>query len=214
MPKKGRRTRLRWGVPYPSVVGSLMYAMVCTRPDIAFAVKMVRRYMSNPGREHWATVKWILRYLKGTSKVCLKYGLGKPMLEGLIDSSMSGDVGSSRSTSRYVMTYIGGAMSWKSRLQKFLALLTGFSTLKACELSPRLGYGMWLVPLLWTSLLATSSTPTVVPHLPPTEAGHPCPFFLFPRLGYLSSPLAGTSVLLNIRYWGTPRVLPVVRKST
>ena len=56
--------------------------MVCTRPDITFAVGTVRRYMSNPGREHWATVKWILRYLKGTSKVCLRYGFGKPMLEG------------------------------------------------------------------------------------------------------------------------------------
>ena len=44
-------------VPYASAVGSLMYAMVCTRPDIAFAVETVSRYMSNPGREHWTAVK-------------------------------------------------------------------------------------------------------------------------------------------------------------
>jgi hypothetical protein len=53
-------------VPYSSTVGSLMYAMVCTRPDIAHAVGVVSRYMNNPGKEHWEEVKWILRYLRGT----------------------------------------------------------------------------------------------------------------------------------------------------
>jgi len=48
------------------VVGSLMYAMVCTRPNIAQVVGVVNRYMSNPGKEHWRAVKWILRYLKGS----------------------------------------------------------------------------------------------------------------------------------------------------
>ena len=55
--------------------------------------------MSNPGREHWAGVKWILRYLKGTSGVCLRYGIGKPVLLGFTDSDMLGDVDSSRSMS-------------------------------------------------------------------------------------------------------------------
>lgn len=54
-------------IPYASAVGSLMYAMVCTRPDIAHVVEVVSRFLSNPGKEHWATVKWILRYLQGTS---------------------------------------------------------------------------------------------------------------------------------------------------
>ena len=103
-------------VPYALAVGSLMYATVCTRQDIAFVVGAISRYMSNLGREHWATVKWILRYLKGTTCVCLRYGVGKPVLEGFTDSDMSGDVDSSRSTSGYVMTYVGGAVSWQSRL--------------------------------------------------------------------------------------------------
>jgi hypothetical protein len=47
-------------VPYSSTVGSLMYVMVCTRPDIAHAVGVVSRYMNNPGKEHWEAVKWIL----------------------------------------------------------------------------------------------------------------------------------------------------------
>uniref|UniRef100_A0A3Q7H809 Reverse transcriptase Ty1/copia-type domain-containing protein n=1 Tax=Solanum lycopersicum TaxID=4081 RepID=A0A3Q7H809_SOLLC len=52
-------------VPYASAVGSLMYAMVCTRPDIAHAVGVVSRYMANLGKEHWEAVKWLLRYLRG-----------------------------------------------------------------------------------------------------------------------------------------------------
>ena len=53
-------------VPYAFAMGSLMYAMVCTRPDIAHAVGTVSRFLSNLGREHWNAIKWILRYLRGT----------------------------------------------------------------------------------------------------------------------------------------------------
>jgi hypothetical protein len=61
-------------VPYSSAVGSLMYAMVCTRPDIAHAVGVVSRYMNNPGKEHWETLKWILIYLRGTTNHALCFG--------------------------------------------------------------------------------------------------------------------------------------------
>jgi ATP-binding cassette subfamily B (MDR/TAP) protein 1 len=50
-------------VPYVSTIGSLMYAMVCTRPDISHVVGVVSRHTSNPGKQHWEAVKWILRYL-------------------------------------------------------------------------------------------------------------------------------------------------------
>ncbi|MCI97000.1 vacuolar protein sorting-associated protein 33, partial [Trifolium medium] len=46
-------------VPYASAVASLMYAMVCTRPDISQAVSVVSRFMANPGKAHWEAVKWI-----------------------------------------------------------------------------------------------------------------------------------------------------------
>ena len=62
-------------VPYTSAIGSLMYAMVCTRPDIAHAVEFFSRYMSHPGIEHWNVVKWIFRYLRGTSSKCLHFGV-------------------------------------------------------------------------------------------------------------------------------------------
>ena len=56
-------------VPYASAVGSLMYAMVCTRPDLSQAVSMVSRYMHDPRQGHWEAEKWILRYIKGTIDV-------------------------------------------------------------------------------------------------------------------------------------------------
>ena len=53
-------------IPYAFVVGSLMYAQVCTRPDIAFAVGMLGRYQSNPGIDHWKAAKTVMRYLQRT----------------------------------------------------------------------------------------------------------------------------------------------------
>ena len=60
-------------VPYASVVGSLMYDMVGSRPDLAFAVGLASRFVSKPSREHWEAVKWILRYLQGAKDVCLTF---------------------------------------------------------------------------------------------------------------------------------------------
>ena len=61
-------------VPYASTIGSLMYAIVCTRLDIEHAVGVISRYMSHPGIEHLTAVKWILRYLRGTSNKSLHFG--------------------------------------------------------------------------------------------------------------------------------------------
>ena len=61
-------------VPYSSVVWSIMYAMVCTRPDVAYGVGLVSRFMGNPGKIHWNKAKWILRYLKGTSEFGILFG--------------------------------------------------------------------------------------------------------------------------------------------
>ena len=58
-------------VPYSSSVGSLMYAMVCTRPNIAYVVGFMSRYTNNLGKEHWREVQWILRYLRGITSHAL-----------------------------------------------------------------------------------------------------------------------------------------------
>ena len=101
---------------YLSTVGSLMYVMVCTRPDISHAVGVVSRFIANLGKTHWEMVKWIFRYLRGTLKVCLSFGESKPFLEGYIDSDMAGDLDSRKSTSGYLFTAPRGVISWQSKL--------------------------------------------------------------------------------------------------
>ncbi|OMO51796.1 Reverse transcriptase, RNA-dependent DNA polymerase [Corchorus capsularis] len=96
---------------YSSVVGSLMYLMVCTRPDIAHAVGVMSRFLSNPGKVHWEAVKWIFRYLRGTSKMCLSFETSQTILEGFTDADMAGDLDSRKSTSGYIFTFAGGAVS-------------------------------------------------------------------------------------------------------
>eukprot|EP00253_Pinus_taeda_P001525 PITA_01525 len=98
-------------VPYASAVGSLMYAMVCTRPDIAHAVGVVSRYMNNPGKEHWMAVKWILRYLKGTTNQALCFGGSNISLQGYVDADMADDKDNRRSTTGYVFTVGGTTIS-------------------------------------------------------------------------------------------------------
>ena len=101
-----------------------MYAMVCTRPYIAHAVGVVSRFISNPGKDHWEAIKWILRYLKGTSKMCLCVGSSKPILEGFTDIDMGDDLDGRKSTSGYLFTFAEGAVSWQSKLQKCVSLST------------------------------------------------------------------------------------------
>ena len=72
-------------VPYASVVGSLMYAIICTRPDITQTVGIVSRYMSNPEKKHWRAVKRILRYLKESSDMTLCYDGMDVRLHGYVD---------------------------------------------------------------------------------------------------------------------------------
>lgn len=111
-------------VPYASAVGSLMYAMVCTRPDISHAVGVASRFMANPGREHWAAVKWVLRYLRGTSDYSITYRSSDNSICGYVDSDFAGDLDKRRSTSGYVFTLAGGPICWMSKLQKTTAVST------------------------------------------------------------------------------------------
>ena len=98
--------------PYSLAVGSLMYAMVCTRPDIAHAVGVVSRYMNNPDKEHWKAVQWILRYLRGTTSHGLSFGGSDTILQGYVDADMAGDKDNRRSTIGYVFTVGGTTINW------------------------------------------------------------------------------------------------------
>jgi hypothetical protein len=100
-------------VPYVSAVGILMYAMVCTRLDIAHAMGVLSRYMSKPGKEHWTIVKRVFRYFCGTASYGLCYqgrsGLDRVMdIHGFLDANWVGDLDCRRSTSGYVFNLFGG----------------------------------------------------------------------------------------------------------
>lgn len=82
---------------YSSAVGSLMYAMVCSRPDLSYAMSLVSRYMANPGKEHCKTVQWIFRYLRGTSNAYLKFGKTDEGLAGYVDTNFAADLDKMRS---------------------------------------------------------------------------------------------------------------------
>lgn len=111
-------------VPYSSAVGSLMYVMVCTRPDLAYSVSVVSRYMVNPNRDHWSAVKRIFRYLKGTSDVGLIFVVIKSVVTGYSDSDYAADLDLRRSLTGYVFTLGNAVVSWKATLQSSVALST------------------------------------------------------------------------------------------
>ncbi|KAK1620309.1 hypothetical protein QYE76_025826 [Lolium multiflorum] len=105
-------------IPYASAVGSIMYAMLCTRPDIAHAVSLTSRYQSDPGIEHWTAVKNILKYLKRTKDMFLCYGGDQELVvTSYTDASWNTDPDDSKSQSGYVFILNGAAVSWASSKQ-------------------------------------------------------------------------------------------------
>jgi len=105
-------------IPYASEVGSLMYVMVCTRPNIDHVVGVVYRYMKNPSKEHWETVKWVSKYLRGTSSYCITYNRCSDSICGYIDSNFASDLDKRRYTSGYVFTLAGRCICWMYKLKK------------------------------------------------------------------------------------------------
>ena len=111
------------GVPYAAAVGAIMYAMLGTRPDIAYAVSVVSQFMHDPRPVHWQAVKRILRYLKGTQQYALTYGVGQAgHFHGYTDSNWANDKGDRRSVGGYVFFLHGGAINWRARKQPTVAL--------------------------------------------------------------------------------------------
>ncbi|WJZ98736.1 hypothetical protein VitviT2T_017245 [Vitis vinifera] len=115
-------------IPYSSLVGSLMYAQVCTRPDIAFVVGMLGRYLSNLGSQHWKVAKKVLRYLQGTKDLMLTYQSTNILdVVGFCDADFIGCIDDKKSTTGYIFVMIGETVSWKSVKQT----LTASSTMEA-----------------------------------------------------------------------------------
>ena len=120
-------------VPYASAVGSLMYAQVCTRPDLAFAISVLGRFLSNPGMHHWTAAKKVMRYLQRTKDFMLTYRRSD-LLEvvGYADADFAGCSDDLKSTSGFVFMLAGGAISWKSVKQTLTASSTMQAEFVAC----------------------------------------------------------------------------------
>lgn len=113
---------------YQEAIGSLMYAMLCTRPDIAYAVKTLSRFASNPMKTHWTAVTRVFKYLKGTINATLVYKPCKdPILSGFTDAAYKDCPDTSKSSSGYIFNAGSGAISWSSKLQSKIATSTTHS---------------------------------------------------------------------------------------
>ena len=127
---------------YSQVIGSLMYIMNCTRPDIAYSVSRLSRYTCNPGHDHWEALIRVLRYLKHTMNYGLHYTRYPPVLEGFTDANWISDSNDTKSTSGYVFTLGGAAISWKSSKQTCIARSTMESEFIALDMAG--GEAEWL----------------------------------------------------------------------
>ena len=150
VPKLMKKKMKMDGIPYANLVGGLMYAMVCTRSDIAHAVGIVSRFMHNPGREHWNAAKWILRYLHGTRDkgICFERcdeGIDKFSV-GYVDSDFAGDLDKRRSTTGYVFTMANGLICWRLILQPTVALST--TEAEYMVIAEAIKEAMWTLGLL------------------------------------------------------------------
>ena len=94
-------------IPYASAIGSIMYAMICMRPDVSYALSVTSMFQSNYGEEHWAIVKNILKYLRRTKDMFLVYGEGDLQVSRYTDASFQSNKDDCKSQFGYVFM-IGG----------------------------------------------------------------------------------------------------------
>ncbi|KAG2761114.1 Retrovirus-related Pol polyprotein from transposon TNT 1-94 [Phytophthora cactorum] len=143
--------------PFREAVGVLMHLMTATRPDIAYAVGYVSRFMENPQEEHWVAVKRIFRYLQGTKThgICFKPG-NKIDFRGYSDADWAGDLADRKSTSGYTFMLMSAPVSWGSKKQSSVSLST--SEAEYIALSLAIQKGKWIHRLLCEILAAANET--------------------------------------------------------
>ncbi|XP_043710657.1 secreted RxLR effector protein 161-like [Telopea speciosissima] len=129
-------------VPYAQVVGSLMYAMLCTRSDLAYPAGLVSRYQSNPGSAHWEAVKRIMKYIKGTKHLKLCFQAEKLEVIGYSDTDFGGDRDDCKSTSCHVFIFGGAVVSWDSKKQGCVVRHTQEAEYNACSMATT--HAVWI----------------------------------------------------------------------
>lgn len=112
-------------VPCLSTVGTFMYAMVCTQPDLAHVMSVICNFMSKSCKEYCNFLKWFLRYMKGTVRIDLLYDANaktNPMLNDSLDLDYAKDLDKRRSLTECVFKLWNSIISWKTTLQLVVAL--------------------------------------------------------------------------------------------
>ncbi|CAL9017000.1 unnamed protein product [Prunus brigantina] len=141
--------------PYASLVGSVMYAQVCTRPDLAFALSVIGRFQSNPGIAYWNASKKVLRYLQKTKSYVLCYHYVDSLdLVCYSDADLGGCVDDRMSTSGYMFILAGGAVSWRSKKQTTRSVSTMESEYIGCFEAAR--QCVWLKNLIHSMKIVKS----------------------------------------------------------
>ncbi|GJZ82206.1 retrotransposon protein, putative, ty1-copia subclass [Tanacetum coccineum] len=145
-------------IPYASAIGSIMYDVRCTRPDVAFAQNMTSRFQQNPGEEHWTAVKNILKYLRNTKDMFLVYGGNierELRVSCYTDAGYLTDAGNLKSQTGYVFVLNGGAADWKSTKQSIFATsftyaeyIAAFDASKEAVWIHKFIYGLGIVPTI------------------------------------------------------------------
>uniref|UniRef100_A0AAV1TT31 Polyprotein n=1 Tax=Peronospora matthiolae TaxID=2874970 RepID=A0AAV1TT31_9STRA len=144
-------------VPFREAVGALMHLTTATRPDIAYAVGYVSRFMENPQQEHWTAVKRIFRYLQGTKSHGLRFQPSNKIdFRGYSDADWAGDHADRKSTSGYTFMLMGAPVSWGSKKQSSVSLST--SEAEYIALSLAIQEGKWVHRLL-CEILAAANEP-------------------------------------------------------
>lgn len=143
-------------VPYREAIGSLMFLATTSRPDIMFAVNMVSRHVNNPQTHHWEAVKHILRYLKGTLKLGIRYSGNNTELTVYSDADYAGDIETRHSTTGYVSVLCEGPITWSSQRQRCVSRSTTESEYIAASDAAR--ETVWL-----RGLLAELKVPCIKP---------------------------------------------------
>lgn len=131
---------------YRQFIGSITYVMANTRPDIAFATNKLAQFMADPAQYHLTAVKHLLRYLRSTKQMALRYGPEDPNLRGYSDADYGGDKVGRKSTIGNVFMLAGGAVSWLSRKQRSVA--TSTTEAEYIAMSTCAKHAVWLSQLL------------------------------------------------------------------
>lgn len=111
-------------VPYQNLIGSLMYLAIATRPDIAHSVSYLSQFNSCFGKEHWQAAKRVLRYIKGTINLTLKFQKTGRELVGMTDADWGSCQIDRKSYTGYCFEFAGSVISWESKKQRSVALST------------------------------------------------------------------------------------------